>query len=436
MAKKKKSEDPPKGFGERLFGAHAAIEKLDTSGGVEIDSYALRWLLDSNVIFFGSIYIFAGVPAAGKSQFGYDLGGRYIDAGGMFLLIDTEHKLGQNTLRSKLGDARYNSGRFFQRRAGSINAESDEEGHRSWQAELTEVIKSIKSDDEIKDMPVFILVDSLLGSPGKATKDDVSGKGLASGKSAAGMQNAASISEYMSTLSEMLSDTKITVGITNHLKKKVNMGGPSYMPPQDGMPGGEAPKFHAAAVLHFKRGKELKNVDVGGREVNIKTEKNSFGADFRRVTLRFYYRMQEDAEGNVVRDDDGNPVRIIDWAWDEAGGAAIVDMIAKNGSTKAKALMPGLKAASGKVSCKTWFGEEKLSMQEFGRKLIENKDLYEKLREHPRLTINHVSDDIVTKVKVSPDVANRVSDTGGDGEVTGGFGEGDDDDYFEEDIEE
>ena len=391
----------------------SAVSTANTKGqggGVELRTYAERWLFDANVIRSGEIYYLPGEPAAGKSQFAALLAAMFVRAGGAAEIIDTEHKSNASaSIIPLVGEDIYFSGRFGVSTAGTIDVleaakkgseEAQEEHQKSWMQMVKRRIEAIKSHPELRDIPVLLVVDSLCG----ATSAESRGKyeeseGSVGGKSFAGASRAAALTNWFPAVTTDIADTKITLAFTNHVKIKINPNRPAYLPPEISFPGGEAPRFHSSTTLLFKKGGKVSKASVGGRSVRIKVNKNSFGDDERSLDVTFYYDMLKDANGDVVRDEHGNPMRRLKWDWDEATATLFKKMLlSKEGGLKtvSNAAFPGLTMTKGLVQCKK-LGIADMTMTEFGRHVIRDEEIYQKLMEIPRMSINHAPPHLVIK---------------------------------------
>lgn len=404
MAKKKEKA----GAQSLISHALAIVNRQDTageSGGVEFRTFAERWLWDSNVCRVSEICQLAGTPASGKSQRMYNMAAMFVRAGGAAEIIDTEHKSNaEASIVPNVGeDVFYNSGRFGFSTAGSIDAakaakKGDEsaqlEIRSAWMQMIKKRIDAIKAHEELRSMPIFLGVDSLLGaaSAESRAKYEESG-GSSDGRSMSGAVRAGSFTEWFPNITTDLEGTKICLCFTNHVKVKIDPNRPSYLPPAKSFPGGEAPKFHSSTILLFSRGQAVKKTNVGGRSVQIAVEKNSFGDDQRRLDVTFYYDIARDSKGEVLRDENGNPCRVLKWDWDEATSTllkrfCLAGGTGKESSAAARAALPGLKIVKNMVECKQ-LDVPPMSMTEFGRLIMKREDIYQRIMEIPRLTIHH-----------------------------------------------
>jgi len=407
MAKKKKADAPSL---ESLIGQAMQVVKREEvskeNGGVEFHSFAERWLWDSNVLRVGEICQLAGIPASGKSQYLSRLAAMFVRAGGAAEIIDTEHK--SNAAASiipNVGDDVFFSGRFGLSAAGSMDAiaqakkgdkEAEVELMSAWMEMVKERIDSIKEHKQLREIPIMIGVDSLLGSTSAEGKEKFEkAKGSVGGRDMLGAARASAFTEWFPNIAEMLQGTNIALVFTNHTKEKLDTNAPAYLGKQKTYPGGEAPKFRSSTILDMSRGAPVRKGGVGGRAVWINVAKNSFGDDQRKLEVTFYYDIKRDGNGQVVRDEDGNPIRTLKWDWDEATANLLRRYCisgAKESTAAARAALPGLKFSQGRVECSK-LDVPKLSMTEFGRLIMTREDLYQRVMEITRLTIHHAPAD-------------------------------------------
>lgn len=412
MAKKKK--DKPADKTSLIGHTLSIVNRQDTageSGGVEFRTFAERWLWDSNVCRVSEICQLAGTPASGKSQTLYNLAAMFVRAGGAAEIIDTEHKSNaEASIIPNVGeDVFYNSGRFGFSTAGSIDAakkakkgdaDAQLEIRNAWMQMIKQRIEAIKAHEELRTMPILLGIDSLLGAASAESRAKYEeGGGSADGRAMTGAVRAGSFTEWFPNITTDLEGTKICLCFTNHVKVKIDPNRPSHLPPAKSFPGGEAPKFHSSTILLFSRGGAVKKLNVGGRSVWIAVEKNSFGDDQRKLEVTFYYDIARNRQGEVIRDEHGNPCRILKWDWDEATSTLLKRFcMSGNGesSSAARAALPGLKVAKGMVECKQ-LDVPPMSMTEFGRLIMKREDIYQRIMEIPRLTIHHAPPSLVYK---------------------------------------
>jgi hypothetical protein len=353
-----------------------------------IKELALQWLLDSNGIYLGKTYQFSGKTASCKSQFGYEVGMFFLQAGGIFILVETENKTSPSTLKAKFG-ALYDCGRFFYHQVDFTDLDVESRAEL-WQKAVSFWIKKLK-DLNMAHAPTWILVDSLVGTGSAESNKQIIEDGGAEGRSTSGMVRASSNTKYMALLTKTIIDTGISVAFTNHLKDETQekAGVKSYGPKKGIVGGGDAVGFGCATMLDFARGSAQGGVSDAGRFVHISVRKGSFGKDFQHIQVPFDVYIQRDEDGNVVNDERGDPIRRITWDWDEAFTLLLEQFCLGDGDYKVADAnkIVRMQKGGGKYSSKR-LKVENLTATEFGQAAAANREMLYELQCLPRFNIN------------------------------------------------
>jgi RecA/RadA recombinase len=405
MAKKTRRKVPELSEDDRiaqLFGnvanKYGGIEGKDIDkvcSGLPISTYAERYVRDSNVYITGKIEMYVGGQGSGKSSYGFHIANTFMDAGGLFFLVETENKMSPLTLKANIGQHRYESGRFQLVQCGSVDMETegdDEDSHlQSWQEAISGIVSNLRSLN-LTDMPVYILVDSLLGASGSESRKEYNEEGLARGRSTSDMARAASITRFLSNLAVDLRETNILVGFTNHGKTKIQMGGMPMGGDGKSIPGGDSIGFHCSTIMWFERGAKESDVKTSGRNVKISCFKNSFGDDTRKLKVGFRYDNVRDEEGNPILGPDNDYVRTVHWNWHAATGFLVKSFCSKENyddkvSCAESRKLITLHNRKGRLDCEE-MNAENLTMEEFGMLLEEHPEVEKKIRAFPKLGVS------------------------------------------------
>jgi len=406
---------------------------INDPGGVKLQSYAQQYLFDMDHIRFGHMYMLVGEPGSGKSQVAADIISMCVRSGGGGMLIDTEHKASAaSTLIPLVGEEVYNSGRFVFRRADAVeNAESVAvEGGKAWMPTVTHFLEVLRKDPAAREQPMAIVVDSIFGSASEASRKKFAETGAGQGQSTSGMQRANTVTDFCTNIASLLSGTKAVLILVNHGKDKIDMQ--SYGPPKKKrqIPGGNSLRHHMSLILWFKKGGPVRLKTTAGRDVYIDNEcKNSFGCDDRSVKVAFYVDMFKDSNGEFIKDEQGNYVRRIAWDWHGASAEKLWSFVGNTNANKNIAAVrdnfPGLKRVNKKYSSKT-LGFEGLTETEFGRRLVEDTDLYDRLQQHVHTAVNRGTPELLVTPVADPrdsldsilydEAGNSLKEEGFDGE--------------------
>lgn len=320
--------------------------------GLPIPYYSERYTRDGNIYIVGQIEMYVGGYGSGKSAYGFHVAQCFLDAGGLFFLVETEHKISPVSLEANLGTERFNCGRVQFIQCDTINAQKEKGEDAiidSWQGVLTNIVKMVKAQ-KLENVPIYILVDSLLGPPSDQLAEKIKTEGVAS-TDTTNLQRAQNIEKYLSTLCSSIAGTNILIGFTNHGKNKVSMGGMPQRGDERSFPGGVAAAFRCALVLWFERRSKEVMIETAGRTINISVWKNSFGGEERQVEVGFQYDLMRDSKGEVVTDEFGHPRRMVTWDWNRATGDLLESLADEEGPMKIKVGAEVRKMAREAIKC-------------------------------------------------------------------------------------
>jgi len=166
-----------------------------------------------------------------------------------------------------------------------------------WQTKTTKDTQFLQKRLEQKDMPgrtipFCMIVDSLTGKPSERTRKNILETGHASPHFAI---EAQLISDWLKAFPGVIRDWPFTFIGVNHLKVNRDplTGDIDYQ-----VPGGQALKFHCAAIIELNRlGKIKEYATYKAATISMRTIKNSYGTDDARICVRFKTWLQEDAPG-------------------------------------------------------------------------------------------------------------------------------------------
>lgn len=389
-------------IGSKFGGMNTAAMENNCTG-YPIPYYSERYIRDSNVYITGQVEMYVGDPGSGKSSYGFHVASGFLDVGGYFFFIETENKVSPVTLRANLGAERYDSGRVQLIPAGSVDMETDEDDEdkssQSWQGVLSGVIAQIR-EQKLQKLPVYILVDSLLGAAGSESRKEYQEEGQSKGRSTSDMARAASITRFIANLVADLRGTNILVAFTNHGKKQIDMSGRPVMGTGRSIPGGDSIIFHCSLVLWFAKGGKEGDVRTVGRAVRIDCHKNSFGGEERKLGISFRYDHVRDPEtGEYIMDKNNEYIRRVYWNWHAATGKLLGSFCCKDNnddklsSAESRKLI-NLHSKGGKFTCPELelseegdtSGQDR-SQNGLGLALEAHPDVEKHIRGFPRLAI-------------------------------------------------
>lgn len=360
-------DEAQKKFGK--VGAYVGAEDDSHYCGIQIPTFAMRWLIDGNVWPLQAMTLGRGAPKSCKSAFGYELERWFLMAGGGVKHVDTEKKASGSLMRSMmpeyfiLGDPR--SAQVIMAKATTV---------QEWQSHVTLHAKKLRkyviTHGHKPPFPVLIVIDSLLGADSEEGFDKVNENLAAADRQFSG--SPMSISLFLKSLSTQMLGYPMSVHIVNHEKPSMSGGAPRT-------PGGEAPKFHCVYDMRFMIGdraggdkfgraaSEINRADEQGMLITIGIERNSYGSAVgREMVVPFMWRFETDETS-------GRRYQVSWWDWHTATGTVLSKL-----APKLKAVMDVTskkKSGSGLVITSKTLGVEEVKPFEFGEAFEANPEL-------------------------------------------------------------
>lgn len=222
-----------------------------------------HYILGCGGLPIGRVMELYSQEGAGKTSLGYTFLAAAQHAGGVGILLDTEHA-------------------FDPERAELFGVDVDElmlvqPDH------LEDVILEItRAVDAVKDAsiaPVAIVWDSIAGTPAREElENDFDSSGFD--------KRAKTISKAMRVVSRGLQDARASLVCINQTRQKIGV----IFGDNTTTPGGMAVKFHASIRVQLLGGKAIKDADEHvGKDLTVMTTKSRFSPPFRKCKLRLNY---------------------------------------------------------------------------------------------------------------------------------------------------
>jgi hypothetical protein len=341
---------------QKKFGAegcYVAPEHAQTHYGVPVKNFALEYLLCSTVLPMERIIELSGPFGSGKSSLGYDFLRMIAEHGGLGSIVETENKSAGALMQSILGEECGQCVRLHR-------AKSMDDG----QARITHELMTYQQAVPDKDIPMGLMLDSLVGNKTQETQAKINKDGFADRTFS---KEALIISSYFGSLSDKLIGYPILFMFTNHEKEKVS-DGPIYGS-KIRNPGGSAPDFHNTYHIRVtKTGSFTSKID-NGFTVKLQTKKNSMGSDKRsiEVDMRWIYKPQ----------DDGSIIQQTWFDWDKATAALLASEEIPRSIVKD--ICQVTKINNTKYNCTT-LNLSGVSPQEVGAAINADEEICKKLR--------------------------------------------------------
>jgi RecA/RadA recombinase len=400
MAKKKAEVS----VADMLGGMMASARVMSSGNGVYLPVFPPRWLLHTEILPYGSILQFVGKDGSGKSVFGMWMCSQVVRAGGWAFIIDTEFKTSPRVMESMMGADVMATDRVRYQQAGSVNVVEGKgqnklnEGEMfmvGWQTVASKLIDSILANETLRNVPIAIFLDSILGSADNELIEALDKQeGASAGRSTAGMSRAKAISDWLKVQKGRIAQTNIIFMFSNQLKKEAAVGGaPSGMPPKDTYSGGTEINHSCQAVIKFQKLGKCSTANTTGTEFRLSLMKNSFGPEDRAIKVCMYGDVRRDSEGNALKDEAGYAISKLHWDWD----GALLDLLntyciagGKMASVETRDAFPALKVGTGaKLTCNQ-LDIVDVPIKKFHQMLMDREDnqYYLRMMQHPKLMVS------------------------------------------------
>ena len=272
---------------QKTFGAegcYVAPDHAATHYGVPVGNIAMEYLLCSTVYPMERIMELSGPYGSGKSSLGYEILRTIAMHNGMGSVVETENKTAAVLMQSILGE---HSESVRLHRAKSMD---------DGQARLTHELKTYQAVVPDKDIPMGLMLDSLVGNKTQETQAKINKDGFADRSFS---KEALVISTFFGSLSDKMIGYPVLFMFTNHEKDKIS-DGPVYGS-KIRNPGGAAPDFHNTYHIRVTKIGTFKSKIDNGFTIKLKTKKCGMGADGRSITVDMRWVYKENEQGAVCQ---------------------------------------------------------------------------------------------------------------------------------------
>ena len=344
---------------------YPASEHYKTHYGIVLPSLAFRYLMTSNVFMLERITEFYGPRGSGKSSLCYEIARIFIEQGGLATVIETENKTSYGLMRGIIGEKNLEVVQFF--RSRSIERAQDE---------LSFSLDQYAKGCPDKNIPYFIMWDSLVGSKSDETIANVAEDGHAKRNYAI---EAGLISTYFGTLPDRLIGYPISFAVTSHEKVKMGetaMGGAGAG--DEGSAGGkkpvggDAPGFYSTYQLRVHRVKDVVQTEANPHMIlQIRTQKNNMGINNRSLKINLYFKWYRDEK-------DGKQKMRAVFDWDRATMDLLCGEMPNKAKIKDVACFTSPKA--GFYNCQA-LGVKEVTAHEMCQALYANPAVYDPIQD-------------------------------------------------------
>jgi len=345
--------------------------------GVPCPSLAFEYLIQNTVYPFGRISQIVGAEGSCKSAFGFEIV-RWCRrrCGGLGVLFENEHKYSPDYAMSILGHDDPGA-------MGHVPCEDMEDWQSKIQFWLARAKKRMTGTKESpgsgRVWPAVLILDSLTGSLARATVGNIEKEGFAQRRFAL---EAMMITDFMKKLPEDMRRWPFTLLVVNHLKKKLNEGGPAPRPGADRhKPGGVHMSFQETFEFQLNRltGRPQKKAKWTEIPLNIELHKNSLGENRRNIDVNLKYWYAKDEASGQMRQHSI-------WDWHEST-IDLLTTLDEPGMKKEIKQIVDLNVASGPSGKTVWSKtlgiseREPVSYNEAGQILNDNAPVLDGLRD-------------------------------------------------------
>lgn len=289
--------------GREKFGDDSVLvgsQEDESQLGIELPSFAQQYIYHSNILPLSKVIGVAGAAASSKSAYGFDTIRLFAQAGGYGHLVETENKLNMHYLKSVVG-------REFEDRFRADSVKTVQEA----QDRVSEAIDYYKKKCPEKDVPLAIIIDSLMGTNSEGVQENIDKAGHAA---KAFPEGALVWSQYFKGLCSSIIGQPITILFTNHLKIKIDSGCGENVKTKGG---GVSQDFHAAQYLYMRKISDIRQAGREGSLIEIKAQKCGLGPANREITVPCLWDFK-------VEEGTDQPYQVTWWDWHAATARLLV----------------------------------------------------------------------------------------------------------------
>jgi hypothetical protein len=269
---------------------------------------AMQYLFAVNVFQLnGAVVQINGPHSSNKSSLLYEFFRWFKEAQGASVLQNTETKFNDQLLRMIVNDDPEQPSVIVQEQ---LTLEA-------WQREITGWVRRVKQlmlDDKEgigMDSPMLFAVDSLGGKPSEETIEKVQKDGA--GQRAHPVESLKT-KGWSQTITQMMYGCPFALVIVNHVKRVKDAAGNETRK----SPGGDFVGYQQGIEIEATKIGQVNSTTVNGNIILLRTYKNSFGPDRRKLKTRLLWHDVRDPETGLFS-------KVCAWDWDWALVQLLVD---------------------------------------------------------------------------------------------------------------
>lgn len=352
-------------FGHRSIGVASDSDRI--SIGIPCP-FPIEVLIGHSVLPLSCVYLLIGPFAALKTSLVLEIIRWFRNAGGGGVYVENETKLSPDLMPSILG---YDQQCCILHRTDSVDGWQDSTTY--WTRRLQkECLGTKQNPGPGKTVPFAVAVDSVMAKLSRESQDKIISEGHA-GRSHP--VEALSITNYMKTYPNFIESWPFALFLVNQLKTHRRQDGTL----EKSLAGGEQMKFQAAVAIESKVTKSsIRCAAFEGKQVQLRTYKNSLAPDSRKIDTRMIWFREED--------EDGEKRQITRWDW---GWATVKLLLSQKGAVKDKIddILHLQATATGDATNAAWSKtlgipkDSPLSWSEVGNIIMQDKEVVHGLRD-------------------------------------------------------
>jgi hypothetical protein len=360
-------DNAQKEFG--MQGIMTCDEFFNSIDGISIaDNFPLQFLVGIDVIPLHRVFHLVGAPASFKSTMAWYFAYKFLEAGGIVVWLDTEHKSNPDMVKAFLkGDSKGYGKQVLVHKLKTLD---------DTLSAMTKHAKWYDSKIPTKSVPFMLLLDSLGAVTSKEAIERMNKEGKAQdGASFSHAHKAMELTEqFRAYVPTHLDDKPMFMLCTNHLKKEVGGAQMPGMKPKDRTGGGVGKDFASTCTIKMSSSKAASTAEETKRELYMQTTKSSLAPEGRKIKVMM--TIKQDPE---LKDPEGNPIRIAFFDWNTALCELLTDekQISK---TKRNEIIQITRKNAAKYTCTT-LGMTDVHPRELGEAIHNNKEIMQGLQE-------------------------------------------------------
>lgn len=334
--------------------------------GLACPSLSLEYLFCNTVIPLSLLLQVYGPRGLGKSSFAFEMMRLFRQYEGIGNLFEHESKFNPDWAASVIGYDDLDC-------LGVIPCDSIE-GWEEMLLKTREWVKKVMTGTRAEPgpgrvFPYLQVVDSLMGKPSRETIDKIEKQGYAGRGHPV---EALSITRFVTSYAGSFARWPFMLICINHLKESEGEQGKKQH-----RSGGQTIDFQGSFEIEMRRVSRIRTANVDGNKLQLRSVKNSFGPDMRRIPVNvIWYDVRDPLTGEMRQ--------TTTWDWDSSTVQLILEQVEKKAGarwTKIKEITGLVRDSQMKAHSRTLGFKEPTELFKLGRAIHENADMMNEIRD-------------------------------------------------------